>query len=152
MEITLTKRERLHPFTISLPGVEGAVRNGLAQTIEKLAPLKLSADDKGTVELVLAEALNNVIEHALAATQGTTLIEVTVRHDEKGLHLTITDEGVPMPTGQAPGAKAPDVDVDLADMPEGGFGWFMIHTLAEEVQYERIGDANHLRLMLSLDV
>ena len=31
---------------------------------------------------------------------------------------------------------------DIQDMPEGGFGWFMIHTLADSINYERIDDEN----------
>ncbi|MEP1767020.1 MAG: ATP-binding protein [Sulfitobacter sp.] len=146
----MAEQQPLTPFTVSVAGAEDAVRSGLAKTMTCLAPLSLSEDDAGTVELVLAEALNNVIEHALAATDGQTAIEIHGKHDMEGLHLSIIDQGVAMPKGRAPTACAPDVNVAMADMPEGGFGWFMIHTLAQEVQYVRIGDENHLTLTISI--
>jgi serine/threonine-protein kinase RsbW len=138
----------LPPFSVSLAGAEDAVRAGLAQAMTCLRPLGLSVDDAGTVELVLAEVLNNVVEHALRSTEELTNVEVRGAQSAKGLRLTVIDRGVPMPKGIAPAAKAPDVDVPIEDLPEGGFGWFMIHSLATEVHYARIGGTNHLTLLL----
>lgn len=138
------------PFTVTLTGAEDAVRSGLAQVMACIAPLSLSVDEAGTVELVLAEALNNVVEHALAPAEGQTIVEIRGNHGSDGLRLTIIDQGAPMPDGQAPGAQPPDLDVALIDMPEGGFGWFMIHSLAQEVRYARVGNRNHLTLLLAV--
>lgn len=124
------------------------MRDGLARTMAALSPLSLSPQDAGTVELALAEALNNVVEHALATSNGETMIEVQGQYCDSGLHLTIIDQGREMPHGIAPAAQKPDLDVPHADMPEGGFGWFMIHSLASQVHYARIGDTNHLTLLL----
>lgn len=124
------------------------MRGGLARIMDALDPLSLTPDDAGTVELALAEALNNVVEHALATSTGETIIEVQGQYRDSGLHLTIIDQGQEMPQGVAPTAREPDLDVPCADMPEGGFGWFMIHSLASRVRYARIGDRNHLSLLL----
>lgn len=144
----MPEREPLPPFSLVLRGAEDAVRDGLERTMACLAPLALGPEDAGTVELVLAEALNNVVEHALAATGGGTQIEIRGHHDAAGLHLLVIDEGAPMPAGKAPGKRTPDVDVAVDDLPEGGFGWFMIHTLAQQVGYRRVGPRNHLSLLL----
>lgn len=139
----------LPPFSVSLDGAEEAVRHGLAKVLRCLMPLGLTADETGTVELVLAEALNNVVEHALVDATNATTIEIRGSHDAaRGLRLTVIDCGVPMPTGTAPIAKIPDVDVSFDALPEGGFGWFMIHSLATEVHYARVGHCNHLSLHL----
>ena len=45
-----------------------------------------------------------------------------------------------MPNGQPPFGFAPDVTVALDDLPEGGFGWFLIKDLARDVSYERQGN------------
>jgi serine/threonine-protein kinase RsbW len=140
----------LPPFTVKLVGAEDTVRDGLARVMRGLAPLALCPDDASTVELVLAEALNNVVEHALAGTSGTTQIEVRGSHNGTALTITVVDQGAPMPQGKAPGGRVPDVAVDMPDMPEGGFGWFMIHTLAEDVTYARLGGENHLTLRLAV--
>jgi serine/threonine-protein kinase RsbW len=145
------KHGRLPPFAVTIAGRENAVRGGLAQIMMCLKPLGLTVDDAGTVELVLAETLNNIVEHALATTQDTTIIEVRGSHNSlTGLRVTVIDQGKPMPTGTAPVAKAPDVDVAFDDLPEGGFGWFMIHTLATEVTYSRIGQSNHLGFLIDV--
>ncbi|KEJ90410.1 ATP-binding protein [Sulfitobacter donghicola] len=135
-------------FVVTLAGKEDAIRSGLAQTLAGLEPLGLNNDETTTVELVLAEALNNVVEHALASTNGETEIEIRTTHDDQGLLLVIVDQGVPMPTGTAPACREPELAVALDDMPEGGFGWFMIHTLTQEIDYKRVEDTNQLSLRL----
>lgn len=149
----MTDQAVLPPFAVTLRGAEDAVREGLARAMDCLKPLGLSRDEAGTVELVLAEALNNVVEHALAAAPDSTTIEIRGSyHMASGLRLVVIDRGAPMPAGMAPIAKAPDLDVALGDTPEGGFGWFMIHSLATEVHYARVGQSNHLRLQLPVGV
>ena len=64
--------------------------------------------------------------------------------------MTILDQGLPMPDGQAPVGMAKNLDVDIMDMPEGGFGWFLIQNLAKDVRYGRINDQNRLALRLAL--
>lgn len=146
----MAERVQLTPFAISLAGAEDAVREGIARTLACLLPLALDEDEAGTVQLVLAEALNNVVEHALAGTQAETLVEIRGSHSLRGLELVIIDEGAPMPDGKAPSPGAPDVDVEVVDLPEGGFGWFMIQTLAQDVRYVRHGNLNYLTLELAV--
>ena len=143
----------LPPFAVCIPGDEQAVRNGLAEVLLCLKPLALSAEDTNTVELVLAETLNNVIEHALSNSPALTTIEIRGAFcATDGLRMTVIDRGAPMPTGKVPTAKAPDLDVSTDNLPEGGFGWFMIHTLASDVRYTRVGEANHLVLQIAVGV
>lgn len=143
----------LPPFSVCITGNEHAVRDGLAQVMMCLMPLALSDDDTSTIELVLAETLNNVIEHALSDSQVATTIEIRGAFDaSNGLRMTVIDRGAPMPTDKAPVGKAPDLDVSTDDLPEGGFGWFMIHTLASDVRYTRVGEANHLILQLPVGI
>lgn len=146
----MPERDPFVPFSLTLDGAEEAVRDGLARAMACLAPLMLTPEEAGTVELVLAEALNNVVEHALAGSGGTTRIDIQGRHDAAGLHLLLIDRGSPMPAGKAPGGQAPEVAVETDALPEGGFGWFVIHTLARRVRYSRVGSENHLALLLDV--
>ena len=148
----MSNGNRIPPFSVPIVGEEEDVRAGLAIVLSKLMPLCLTVDEVGTVELVLAEVLNNVVEHALATSTHSTTIEVRGHHDGLGLHLMIVDQGVPMPTGRAPVGLAPDLDVTRADLPEGGFGWFMIHALAKNVHYRRVHSENHLSLLLQVGI
>lgn len=140
----------LPPFSLSVLSSELAVREALAGVITGLAPLSLDVEEVATVELVLAEALNNIVEHAYPEGSDGGEIRVICRHAQNGLHLTLHDFGAPMPDGQIPIGMAPELDCDVMDMPEGGFGWFLIKDLAKDVQYRREGAANLLDLRLAV--
>lgn len=146
----MAEPHRISPFRVAIAGTQSSVRDGLAQTMAYLATLNLPEDEASTVELVLAEALNNTVEHALAHIRTETRIEIRGRHSAEGLDITIIDQGVPMPDGALPVAKCPDLNVDTPALPEGGFGWFIIHSLARNVVYVRIDKFNCLSLHLDV--
>lgn len=133
-----------------LPGTTHAVRSALAQILGALDPLDLDIEETGTVELVLAEALNNIVEHAYPSVDDSGMIWIRCTHRRDGLHLRINDEGVMMPDGQLPIGMAQNLDVDLLDLPEGGFGWFLIRDLAKDVRYQRVGQKNQLELRIAV--
>jgi serine/threonine-protein kinase RsbW len=109
----------------------------------------LSADCLGTTELVLAEALNNVVEHAYARYPGQ--IEVEVQRHLGHLRFRIADQGLPMPDGKSPKGKNPKIAA-VDDLPEGGFGWFLIRSFAEGLAYRRFGKRNMLSFGVSVDI
>ena len=116
----------------------------LRRALHEVSDLGLSPDERGTVELVLAEVLNNICEHALrGATEG--LIELYLRRDCAGLICEVLDDGLPMPGGHPPEGQRADLDRPLPDLPEGGFGWFLISELTSGLCYDRIGGRNRLR-------
>lgn len=139
-----------NPFDICVQSGDMAVREALARLLEGLSPLALDIEEAGTVELVLAEALNNIVEHAYAPGNPAGPIKIRCQHKPDGLHLSIEDVGAAMPDGHMPLGVAQDLNVDLMDMPEGGFGWFLIQDLAKDVRYQRVGDANLLNLRLAI--
>jgi serine/threonine-protein kinase RsbW len=135
-----------------------SVRAGLALMFSK-APLSLLAPDhRTTAEVVLAEVLNNIVEHAYAERQGS--ISVTMRRTGAGLECLVTDEGNPMPGGQLPAGKHPaqregfpDLrlgDMQLGDLPEGGFGWYLIRRLTRDLKYSRHGQQNRLGFVVPI--
>lgn len=144
----MTQPPTLAPFVVKVAGNEAAVRDGLARVLDRISPLALSTEDSGTVELLLAEALNNIVEHALAGADQPGSIRIDGHGDADGLHLRITDRGTPMPDGQIPSGAMPSVDGPTDALPEGGFGWFMIHALARDVRYDRSGTLNRLSLRI----
>ena len=129
---------------------ELAVREALKKILDGLGPLALDVEEAGTVELVMAEALNNIVEHAYPPGDPKGPISITCIHAHDGLHLTVVARGRGMPDGQTPLGAAANVDVDLCDMPEGGFGWFLIKDLAKEVTYARVEPENRLSLRLAV--
>ncbi len=106
-------------------------------------------DALGNAQIVLAEALNNVAEHAFAQLD---LVEarLTAKLETGRLLVTIRDRGQAMPGLRIPEARHHDLSGDPADLPEGGFGWMLIHELTDEIRYDRINGVNRLRLWFQL--
>lgn len=98
------------------------------------------------VQIVLAEALNNIVEHAfdgpLRETDGQCSLELRVSGPM--LHLRIEDNGRPMPGLKLPNGAMPKPGAHAQDTPEGGFGWGLIHALSHTVHYARQGHRNVL--------
>lgn len=132
-------------LSMAFPGTALATRDALHRIIEALAPLQLSTDQQHKIELVLAEVFNNVVEHAYAAVPDG-MVEVDCRHERGQLDVHVYDKGVPFPESALPGRPlaAPE------DLPEGGFGWFLIRELSDALTYRREAARNHLHLVMNL--
>jgi serine/threonine-protein kinase RsbW len=124
-----------------------SVRAGLADLLARPPMSFMSDDARGTAELVLAEVLNNVAEHAYPHGPGT--IAITVSGSARGLDCLVVDDGVAMPGNALPEGRLPGLAaVSLDDLPEGGFGWHLIRSLTEGLSYERQQGQNRLRFLL----
>ncbi len=100
-----------------------------------------------TAEQVLAEALNNIVEHAQADWEdGRIDIETTLSGG--GLAFCVRDDGAPMPAGRLPAGELTELKGGLEDLPEGGFGWFMIRTLTQDLRYVRQDGWNQLNFKI----
>lgn len=140
----------LPPVRVSVQSGVEAPRTALSQLLSDLSALQLDVEEAGTLELVLAEALNNICEHAYAGQEKVGPIDILCEHGADGLRIAIEDEGHPMPDGQTPLGMPANVDTDIPDLPEGGFGWFLIQDLAKDVHYQRKGLRNHLTLRVAV--
>ena len=79
-------------FTLRFLGANTDVRPALQQTLSKLDTLGLAADWRSTVELVLAETLNNIAEHAYAG-QAPGPVTLTARMTPDRLYVILRDQG-----------------------------------------------------------
>lgn len=136
-------------FGLALAGGPSEVREALGAIAGWLGAEGLGTEDCGRVELVLAEALNNIVEHALAGQPGCG-IDVMLARFPHWIDCEVRDGGLPMPSGQLPQGRAPDLPTRVRDLPEGGFGWFLIRELAAELRYTRQGGINHLAFRIGL--
>lgn len=137
--------------TYEFPSQYARVRATLGDLLADLRAAGVGGEDAGIVEVVLAEALNNVVEHAYReAPHGQVHLQCAIV--ESGLHIEIGDQGVAMPNLTLPEGRCPTSDTAVEDLPEGGFGWHLIHTLTEELTYQRIGDRNETRFVIPLTV
>ncbi|GAB4263278.1 MAG: ATP-binding protein [Pararhodobacter sp.] len=120
-----------------------ATRAVLQDLVAFLADAGIGDDDLVNVELILAEALNNVSEHAYAG--GTGPVEVVVEVQRTGLFCRIADRGKGIPSGQAPDPDLPTINPP-SDLPEGGFGWHIIRCLTRDLTYGREAGWNRLSM------
>lgn len=111
---------------------------------DHLATTGISADELHACSIATTEALNNIVEHGFAQ-NAHGKIRVEIACDDDLVRATLTDTGRAMPGFQLPEGAAPDP----TDLPEGGFGWFMIKTLTSDQIYERKYNKNILILEFS---
>jgi len=130
-------------ITLVLPDDTRAVRAALMRVSSRLAEMRAPADLVARAELALAEVLNNVVEHALPGA-AEARIELWVTPEDGALLCEVRDHGLPMPGGRLPAGLEPAHTQEIAGLPEGGFGWYMIHTLVSDLTYRREEDANVL--------
>lgn len=130
---------------LTLPGKAEAVTLALREIMASDLLLGLSANLQSSAEIVLAEVLNNIVEHAYASHVGD--IRVHLSPCDTGLCCAVTDSG-----GAMPGLCLPKGDIQPLgcppDLPEGGFGWFLIRSLVTELHYQRLADQNQLTFLL----
>ncbi len=130
---------RLH---LQFPGDDQAVRNALSTTVAELSDFGHSAELQSTAELVLAEVLNNIVEHAYADHHDGA-IEVDITETGGELRVCVQDKGLPMPQGVVPAGDPQNLNVALEDLPEGGYGWFLIHELTVGLHYRRLDETHN---------
>lgn len=128
---------------------ESEVRHALQHLRRDLTPMGIGEEDAGTVELVLGEVLNNVVEHAYGGgSRGR--IRLACRMSVRGLDVSVCDAGRPLPGLSLPPGQPPDLDCPREDLPEGGFGWFLVRHLTTGLRYARRCDCNLLRFSVPL--
>lgn len=129
---------RFHAGDLEIRAVLTAIRG-------ELAGAGLDDEALGTVELVLAEVLNNIAEHSYGAGGGPVALRLWA--GSGAVLCEIGDQGLPMPAGQVPQPGLPPI-APPAPLPEGGFGWHIVRCLVNAVDYERTAGGNVLRLRI----
>jgi serine/threonine-protein kinase RsbW len=123
-------------FTTSLPASSTAVREAMIELRGRMRQWGLAEELAARVELVAAEICNNIAEHGFAG-EATGSLCLHVSSVPPDMLLQITDHGAKPPAQLLERPRLPALDVARADLPEGGFGWFLVQSEADVVQYER---------------
>ncbi len=137
-----TPEDREARQNYDLPAEAIAVRNVLQDIQHHLANLGVAPEDRFSVQVVLAEVLNNIVEHACADTGGRIRLEIGC--SAAGLTCDVHDDGAEMPGGALRKAMMPRIGKRTDSLPEGGFGRSLIQHLATELVYERRQGQNRL--------
>ncbi len=136
-------------FHLNAKADEMSVRSLLSDTRARLRAHGLTETACSTVEIVLAEALNNIVEHAYTGSDAGE-IGLHAGLGAASLTCTLSDQGAALPAPHLPAGRLPDMGAGADALPEGGFGWFLIRSLTRDVRYAREGDTNRLTLCFDL--
>ncbi|WP_168732991.1 ATP-binding protein [Aliigemmobacter aestuarii] len=145
VEATCVREGCVRPLRLAFAADSHAVRQALAATLAHPVLAQADLTFAGQVEIVLAEVLNNIVEHGYANGSGT--IRLVGRRHRGGVLFRITDLGRPFPGGTLPEGQPPDPGSD-GNPPEGGFGWFLIRRLSCALRYRRGQGRNRLLVLL----
>lgn len=112
-----------------------------------LEPFQPSPRLSFALDLVLEELLMNQVLHAhpQAVEPSTVGLQAWVVDDALVLHFT--DSGIPFDPLSRPEVVAP---ASLDDARPGGLGLHLVRRYARELAYQRVGDTNHLSVVLAL--
>lgn len=137
---------------ISLPATSVAVREALCQLFSKQTEIPLPSEACDRAQIVLAEALNNVVKHAYAHCDGGIEVHITFFLDYLECH--IIDHGQPIPDDiffvtKRPAIPPHTINGTFSELPEGGFGWHLIKTLSHNLRYTRHAGKNQLSFSIS---
>lgn len=136
---------------LSFPAIEAEASLGIAKISDQLAAHGMPPTRASDVKIALAEAINNVVEHAYAGLQPDK-VWINCLICRETLEVQIKDTGNPMPGLTPPDGTPPPIGSIRQDLPEGGFGWFMIHQLTNKIRYERHDGYNLLCLWFDFTV
>ena len=141
---------RLEPLLqLTLVSTFLGVRLALLRLRQVLEEQGICDYDAGTVEIILAEVLNNIVEHAYSC-RGDRSVHVDVVADDGRLRFAVTDDGQPLPGGLLPQEELAPNPVGNDTLPEGGFGRFLIRDLAKDLTYSRCEGRNLLSFAVDL--
>lgn len=140
-------RAKRRGFHLRLRAEPMSVRQALSAAMRWMGDAGFGPIDRGRAEIVLAEVLNNITEHAYG---GGTTGDVDMAIDTRNgyLDMRFRDRGRPMPFDRLPRGTRPDCDVTR--LPEGGFGWYLIRQIADNLVYCNLHGQNCLNVSVSL--
>lgn len=92
-------------------------------------------------ELAIVEAINNIVEHSYAdSNEGYLAVKVSVT--PKGIEVVLSDKGKTMDVlGSLRELPNPE------DLPEGGWGMFIIESYVDDIDYKTTRGVNYLSLV-----
>lgn len=126
-----------------LPALDVVTPCLLRQVAQALSATQ-AAQLQDDVQIVIAEAVNNIVEHAYAGQSlGALVLHMTV--SGTSLEIVLLDWGRPFPHPDAPPTLP-----DPCGLSEGGYGWFLIRSLVSHVCHSRDAGKNRLSLTFSL--
>ena len=131
---------------ISLQADMDALEKAREFTVGQAESLDMPFELVSRLELVLEEALVNVVKHAYSGKQG--VVELTCGQaagpgGQERFLVEIRDSGPPFDPLAGP---TPNLDQDIEERPIGGLGIHLMRNMTEDFTWERQEPQNVLRL------
>ena len=137
-------REPIAPNRLELPAKLENLPRFMAFVCDQARQFDFTAKRTLEIELVLEEALVNVIEYAYPTEQmGKLILHLEGKHDGK-LHLEIRDRGIAFDPLKR---TAPDLEAELMERPIGGLGIFLMKELTDGLSWHRENNENCLSII-----
>lgn len=134
-------------FSQKILSAQSNVTDAVAAAAIRLQEADVDQDSISNIQIVLAEALNNIVEHAYLFKEDG-LIDLTLTLNAGTLGIQLKDHGCPFP-GVPPVKMMMGNKTQFENLPEGGFGWFMIHSLTKSIAYSFCEGDNILSLEIA---
>lgn len=135
-----------------MPSVQSARRRAPATNEELPAMMEFVLDQAQQaglgghalfqIELAVEEILTNIIKYAYAESQGD--MEVECGPGPEGFWLVFRDQG---PAFDPLAVDDPTLDATVQDRQVGGLGLFLVRKFMDQVEYQRQGENNVLRVV-----
>lgn len=95
------------------------------------------------VMVAFDELISNIVNYAYKDGQGDMRIDFSIGGEVPTLTLDFIDKGIPFDPLKKPD---PDITLSVEDREIGNLGIFMVKQMMTSIEYERVGDENHLRI------
>lgn len=135
-------------FMVSVNATPQGVRWALISLTRRLKGQLISEELVQKCELILAEIMNNIVEHALSGRENEK-ISLRITASPESIESEVIDCGLAMPRETLPSGDMPTLS-DKEALPEGGFGWYLIKSQTDNLVYERKNGHNILKCSFSL--
>lgn len=106
---------------------------------------KIEAIAAYSTQLVLEEALSNVIRHGFADDRKHEIL-ICINVGAEEIEITIVDDGREFDPGLAP---AVDTHESIEKRKVGGLGIHLMRSMATDMRYQRIDNKNNLSLRIA---
>ena len=118
---------------------------GIRRRVEKICELhNVPALTTRRMVLAIDEALTNIIVHGEVGAHPNDTVSLNVEIEEDHIVAEFEDRGIPFDPSIDRGGPDPK------SFPRRGFGLYLIHLIADELEYERTEDGRNIFRMVKL--
>jgi len=132
-------------YQFSCMGTTLGVREVMIQMRDVLRSRELTEDTQSSIEIAVAEGLNNIVKHALTGGNGERIgLELSINAVQ--IVIRLQDQGRGFSNWHDVRDTYADATARKSDLPEGGFGRGLMCALTSRLEYKRVNGMNSLQM------